>query len=542
MTQVATPDTVLGDFRGAGFGDAPYYRVERDGDTFVFGKADLRERALERHPITLVTGSHHMQIYWYETGDTRKLGQVPMVWLNADQRWVPRAAVFLEPPSPARRPDESGRWSHACISCHTTHGQPRVSDDAKFDTRVAEFGVACEACHGPGAKHVADNSSPLARYREHVQGGAPAAADIVHPKRLDHRRASQICSQCHSLWQDEGDAAARASNQHGPKYRPGMDADRDRWLVQPSQRDRDPRVAATMEHFPGYVAGQFWSDGMARVSGREYSGMIDSPCYVSGDMSCLTCHTMHEAPDDDRALSAWADDQLGRGMDTDRACTQCHESFADPQRRTAHTHHLAQSQGSHCYNCHMPNTSYGLLKAMRTHRISVPSARETLETGRPNACNLCHLDKSLGWTAEKLRERYGSAAPDMPADARELPLSLWMGLTGDAGQRALIAAALGWAPAQEASDQRDMPALLGVLMDDPYDAVRYIAGRSLRSLPGVDAASLNYDFVPRPNTRQPMAARVAALTKLSPEDQARLRQLFARLLPTRDHRAVVLLE
>jgi Cytochrome c7 and related cytochrome c len=270
--------------------------------------------------------------------------------------------------------------------------------------------------------------------------------------------------------------------------------------------------------------------------------MIDSPCYVSGDMSCLSCHTMHQASDDDRKLSAWADDQLGRGMDTDRACTQCHEAFADPQQRTAHTRHSAQSEGSHCYNCHMPKTSYGLLKAMRSHRISVPSARETIETGRPNACNLCHLDKSLGWTADKLRERHGIASPELPPDARELPLALWMGATGDAGQRALIAAALGSAPAQAASDQRDVPALLGVLMDDPYDAVRYIAGHSLESLPGVDAASLHYDFVPRPNTRQPMAARVAGLTKLSPSDRARLTELFARLLPTRDHRAVVLLE
>jgi hypothetical protein len=28
-----------------------------------------------------------------------------------------------------------------------------------------------------------------------------------------------------------------------------------------------------------------------------------------------------------------------------------------------------------------------------------------------------------------------------------------------------------------------MPALLGVLIDDPYDAVRYVAGHALKPLP-----------------------------------------------------------
>ncbi len=29
-----------------------------------------------------------------------------------------------------------------------------------------------------------------------------------------------------------------------------------------------------------FMTGTFWSDGMVRVSGREYNGLIDSPCYA----------------------------------------------------------------------------------------------------------------------------------------------------------------------------------------------------------------------------------------------------------------------
>ena len=50
----------------------------------------------------------------------------------------------------------------------------------------------------------------------------------------------------------------------------------------------------------------------------------------------------------------------------------------------------------------MPFTTYGLLKTIRSHQISNPSVQATLETGRPNACNLCHLDKTLEWTANAL--------------------------------------------------------------------------------------------------------------------------------------------
>lgn len=192
----------------------------------------------------------------------------------------------------------------------------------------------------------------------------------------------------------------------------------------------------------------------------------------------------------------------------------------------------------------MPYTSYGLLKALRSHRIDVPRVSEKVTAGRPNACNSCHLDQSLGWAAKALRERYGIASPALTADQENVAQGLLLGLTGDAGQRALTAWALGWAPAQAASGHAFMPALLGELMDAPYDAVRYIAERSLRSAPFVAAQALNYDFVKRPVARAPVASQVANLVqaKLAPEEQQRMQVLFERLRPLRDDRPVRLLE
>ena len=116
------------------------------------------------------------------------------------------------------------------------------------------------------------------------------------------------------------------------------------------------------------------------------------------------------------------------------------------ERLTAHTKHRAESTGSRCYNCHMPYTSYGLLRALRSHRISSPSVAASVETGRPNACNQCHLDKTLAWTADRLAEWYNISVPPLEDDDRTLPASMIWLLRGDAGQRALMAWTLAAPP------------------------------------------------------------------------------------------------
>ena len=141
----------------------------------------------------------------------------------------------------------------------------------------------------------------------------------------------------------------------------------------------------------------------------------------------------------------------------------------------------------------MPYTSYGLLKAIRSHTISSPSVAESVETGRPNACNLCHVDRTLAWTGAALREWYDLPAPPLGDEERTVAAALLWAMRGDAGQRALAAFALGWAPAQAASGTSWMAPYLAELLNDPYEAVRYIAYRSLRTVPGY--SGFEYDYV-----------------------------------------------
>ena len=53
----------------------------------------------------------------------------------------------------------------------------------------------------------------------------------------------------------------------------------------------------------------------------------------------------------------------------------------------------------------MPRIVHGLSDMIRTHKIGSPTDERMLSKSAPNACNLCHLDRSISWTLEKLKER-----------------------------------------------------------------------------------------------------------------------------------------
>ncbi|MGH9884508.1 MAG: multiheme c-type cytochrome, partial [bacterium] len=483
MTQVATPQSVAASFDGVRV-DAGSMSLEVHADQLwaEFDDPDggqtpesstakgVRPRRIKRQ-VVLTTGSHNQQIYWYVTGHGRTLGQLPAIWLVDQRRWIPRRAAVMHPPGQAAF-SETGSWNAICVACHTTLGRPAF--DTPFgsqpiatqtvDTTAAEFGVACESCHGPAGEHVRLNANPQRRYALHLAKSADAS--IVDPARLDPRRSAQVCGQCHSFWEFGDPAAERDANTRGLAYRPGDDLSATRFIVQPTVNGG----SATMQRFladdPGFIRDIFWSDGMVRATGREYNGLIDSPCYKNAKddrhtLTCSSCHTMHKEADDTRALTEWADDQLAplrgavifglqNGVQTavatrppseNQRCTKCHGP--SDAGVPVHTGHRADSAGSVCMNCHMPYTTYGLLKTIRSHQISNPSVQASLDTGRPNACNLCHLDKTLAWTAEYLEKWYRTPKPPLGDDEQSVAASVLTLLKGDAGQRAIVSQSMG---------------------------------------------------------------------------------------------------
>jgi len=91
---------------------------------------------------------------------------------------LPQALGRLEEPSEIKR----------CFGCHTTAS----TISGTFDPEHAFWGVTCEACHGPGAKHVAAMKS----------GNEAKEKLIFNPASLDPIRSVDFCGACHRTWQD----------------------------------------------------------------------------------------------------------------------------------------------------------------------------------------------------------------------------------------------------------------------------------------------------------------------------------------------------
>jgi hypothetical protein len=510
MTQVANPETVQADFDAVTVSDVegkPMH-LERRGEEFWAEFDDpgwegpLQDRPRITRQVVMITGSHHQNIYWYATGHDRVLNILPGVFLLDEQRWTPRSSVVLSPPTQGVATLD-GHWNAICIDCHTTHGKTLFDTPYRSEpisaqsvtTTVVEFGIGCESCHGPAETHVTQNKSPWRRYAMYLSGEPDAT--IVNPVNLDPVLSSQVCGQCHSIWEFSSPADERIASTTGLAYRPGDELRDTRFIAHPATNGNGPEMQELLSTDPDFIRGSFWSDGLVRVSGREYNGLIDSPCFQNAEtaeqtLSCFSCHTLHKTPEDPRPVSTWADThQISTGMNDNRACTQCHQELTVDVE--AHTNHDASSSGSSCYNCHMPYTSYGLMRAIRSHTVTTPSIQESVEVGRPNACNLCHLDQTLEWSGQHLRNWYDMPMPILNDDDRTVAASVMWLLAGDAGQRAITASSYGWAPAQTASGTSWMVPFLGELLGDPYEAVRYIAAKSLRTLPGYE--ELRYDYV-----------------------------------------------
>lgn len=483
--------------------------------------------------IALVTGSHHYQVFWVKGERGNELRLVPVAYLLDDRRYVPRRDAFLMPPD---APEHAVRWNSNCIQCHATGGRPRhdaASD--RFGTEVVELGISCEACHGPGGEHIARHANPLRRYL--ARSSSEPDRTIVDPRRLPPERSVELCGQCHAYF-TPNDEERFWSDGFAASYRPGEALAPTRTLVSP------PDAGGGTMALDAPPESVFWGDGTMRVGGRELNALVSSACFQRGQgerkITCLSCHSMHESD---------PNDQLHAGADENAPCRGCHaETLArDPN----HTRHRADSPGSSCVNCHMPFTTYALFKGIRSHRIDSPSAAPSARGERPNACNLCHVDKTLAWTATKLRELYGAELVPVSEAERTTSQTLLDLLAGDAAERAIAAFALGRDEARRAAGSAFQAPFLAELLDDPYAAVRRVAGHALARFP--EGRGLDYDYLAPREAR--LERRALVLTRFrtgnrkraAPEllldedgtpDEARVRALLDR----RDDRPIFISE
>ena len=551
MTQVATPDTLpaaMGALELAFNGRE--YKAERRGDKFFVRMRPEGGSYGDPQQVVLVTGSHTLQILWLETGHGRTLQQFPFAYIVAEKMWAPVSETFLIPPD-LKEYYSLGAWNGACMDCHVTQGQSRFVEGNKWDSQVAEFGIACEACHSEGREHIERNRNPIRRFEVHLT--TKSDPTVTNPARLKGPDSALACGQCHSVWAFNNMTDKIDFNRHGAGFRPGAHDLAQRFVVQPNAPDHSEQKDFIRRTEPDFFTNRFWDDGMIRVTGREFNGVQASPCFRGREFSCISCHEMHLDSPGQTDAHTWArTGQLKPKMDSDVACLQCHKEMS--ARLVAHTHHAADSSGSRCYNCHMPRTTFGLLHAMRSHQVSSPTVQESIAYGRPNACNLCHLDQTLAWTAQKLHAWYNQPVPELSQDDQTIAAAVQWILKGDAGQRALIAWGMGWESAQKIAGRDWLYPYLIYSMTDPYPAVRFDAWKSLQTLPGFSGFPFIYSATDRPLSeaathayekwlRQLRHANTVYRPETAIDSDGHFRQdVFQRLRSERDDKPIILAE
>jgi predicted CXXCH cytochrome family protein len=522
MTAEATPASVLGDFSGATLqSDGVTARMDRDTDggyRMTFERAGQTPRVAK---VVRTVGSRRYQQYLARQGDT--FWRLPVAYHVEEKRWFPMTGAFLfSDPDPARpselpvaplaRPVFGGgdfdrhvaRWNDNCVFCHNVAPNPgRDPVDGSFETTVAELGVACEACHGPGGQHTSRNADPGRRYA--LYASTRADPTIVNPSRLTPTRAADLCGRCHGQRiADEVEPFL----EHGDPFVPGDDL-----AIESAPLWRDTPLRGDREAF----AARFWRDGTARLTAYEYQGLLQSPCTMRGPLTCISCHGMHEGDPRGQIRTSLA------GTKENRMCTGCHPSLVAPEAVARHAHHDPAGAGGACVGCHMPRIVYGVLDVHRSHRIEIPDPARAAAAGRPDACTGCHVDRTVAWAETAARTFWGGDRyPETVAVAGgSSPREAIFG--GEPVARAVAAAALGRAPAS--ADGDDRAARLGILLDvmanDRYPAVRHLAWRSLRRLsrPAGGPAEA-YDPSATPSERARVVAGLRAALGAAAQDPA----------------------
>lgn len=516
MTQTASPESVVGQFDGQpvtawGVTVRP---VMRNGDYWFDYYRPGAAQAFSRQRIVRTVGSHRYQQYLTQAeGAADNYYRLHWLWHIEDKRWVHMNAAFLGDDH-QHFDQQVALWNHNCIFCHNTGPEPHIQNydemltlnaqgksldverQSLYRSTVAELGISCETCHGPAAEHVKVNRNPIRRWWNKIKD---SDSSIIHPDKLSAERSVQVCGQCHGQRVPRNQRVLEALIRTGPPYRAGDDLNN---TMQPVWMDSQVPGDAQTDRF----RLRFWPDETPRLTAYEYQGLLQSECYIQSEqLSCSNCHSMH-AGNSAGMVTDW---QLGNGP-----CLECHESYE--KDISAHTRHSAESEGSLCYNCHMPKINYGVMTFHRSHRIEVPAPMVHSQQQRPNACNQCHLDKSTVWAAAQKRHLWNGkplSEPDGETASGVVDL-----FAGDPVQRALAA----WSIEQGLLSQRLaagewLSYLLIAMRDDQYPAVRRFSFHAVQAAAEyLDAETLQmmlekYDFIASSDQRNSDVAELISI-------------------------------
>lgn len=481
---VPTAGTVRGNFSNTTFTHQGVTSRFFKRDARFFVNTDGPDGKLSDFEIAYTFGVEPLQQYLITLPGGR-LQALQIAWDSRRLRWF--HLLPKEKTGPGDVLHWTGRYQTAntmCIACHATAFEKRYSANTdSFDSRWAEPGVSCQACHGAGQQHVqwARQRAESKSVPEIAGKHTGLAFDL---RTMNASQRSDLCAGCHSRRSD-----LVATPQPG---KPLLDS-----------------------YLPSLLNdGLYHADGQQSEEVFAYGSFRQSKMHASG-VTCTDCHSAHTGK-----LKI-----AGNGV-----CLQCHapKPHANPNfagaignyETSAHHFHKQGSAGAQCAGCHMPSKNYMQIQPRPDHSIRIPRPDLSVKLGTPNACNNCHTNRSAQWAADRVVQWYGptrqqsahygevfSAARAGQPQANEALAHL----AGDRLTPAIVRATALFALFNDSSTDIDgrikatldadpvvrasaadgleatpaatRTAALTPLLGDPVRAVRIAAARSLSSLP-----------------------------------------------------------
>jgi len=304
-------------------------------------------------------------------------------WTSSSVRTDAATDAPLAPPETAATPSDDYVGSESCQVCHedqfknfTPTKHAKLAEVPAWKGKV----IGCEACHGPGKKHVEDATTPGA---------------IISFKKMPAKQASETCLACHAGKETHNNFRrgehfrndVGCNDCHSPHGAPtGVPPGSITFPGQSGKPNSGFATVAMLKQSEPQLCMGCHTETKSQFSKPFHHKVLE------GAMKCTSCHNAH---------GGFELKQTRLAVGADTACVQCHTNKQGP---FAFEHGPLKTEG--CSACHTPHGSSNpkMLTRSTVRQLCVEchsTITEQLAPGVPSFhnqatvrykdCTVCHM-------------------------------------------------------------------------------------------------------------------------------------------------------